>query len=64
MYLKDFILVLSIQNGSTVYFAMLVIQSSFGVKFQILKKIYFIDDLPELVLYIGSMEDSDLHSLP
>ena len=36
---------------------MLVIERSFSVEFQILKQIYSIDDLPELVLYIGSFKD-------
>ena len=33
------------------------IERSFSVEFQILEHIYFIDDLPELVLYIGSSKD-------
>ena len=36
---------------------MLAIERSFSVEFQILEHIYFIDDLPELVLYIGSFKD-------
>ena len=36
---------------------MLVIERSFSVEFQILEQIYFVDDPPELVLYIGTIED-------
>ena len=57
MCLKVVILVLFIQNGSKLYFSMLVIERSFSVEFQILEQIYFIDYLPELVLYIGSIKD-------
>ena len=55
---RGFILVLFIQNGSKVYFLMLVIKRYFSVQFQILEQIYFIDDLPELFLYIGSIKNS------
>ena len=36
---------------------MLVIERSFSVEFQTLEQIYLIDDLPELVLYNGSVKD-------
>ena len=36
---------------------MLVNERSFSIKFQVSKKIYFIHDLPELVLYNGSFKD-------
>ena len=36
---------------------MLVIERSFSVEFQTLEQIYFIDDLPELVLYNGNVKD-------
>ena len=49
--------VLFIQNGSNVYFSMFFIERSFSVEFQILEHINFIDDLPELVLYIGSAKE-------
>ena len=57
MCLDVFILVLFIQNGSKVYFTRYVFEISFSVEFQILEQIYFTDDLPELVLYIGNIKD-------